>query len=81
MDNPIDRRQFGRLSRRELLKLSPLILFGGFAWPAGRDILLAAGAFGVFGNHNGFEIETPIVTQFTQLTFPASKRWRPVPII
>ncbi len=44
MDNPIDRRQFRRLSRRELLKLSPLILLGGFAWPASRDILLAAGA-------------------------------------
>jgi DMSO/TMAO reductase YedYZ molybdopterin-dependent catalytic subunit len=44
MDNSIDRRQFRRLSRRELLKLSPLILLGGFAWPASREILLAAGA-------------------------------------
>lgn len=44
MDNPIDRKQYGRLSRRELLKMTPLILLGGFAWPTSREVLLAAGA-------------------------------------
>ncbi len=43
MDNPIDQKRFRRLSRRELLKLSPLLLFGGLAWPTTRNLLLVAG--------------------------------------
>jgi len=43
MDNRVNRKQFRRFSRRELLKLSPLLLLAGFAWPRSREILLAAG--------------------------------------
>ncbi|HTY56944.1 MAG TPA: molybdopterin-dependent oxidoreductase [Candidatus Binataceae bacterium] len=44
MDQSVDRKQFRRISRRELLKMSPLLLLGGFAWPSSREILLNAGA-------------------------------------
>ena len=42
-DRQIDRRQFRRMTRRELLKLTPLALLGAFAWPRTRGPLLAAG--------------------------------------
>jgi DMSO/TMAO reductase YedYZ molybdopterin-dependent catalytic subunit len=44
MDDSVDRKQFRRLSRRELLKMSPLLLLGGFAWHPSRQVLLSAGA-------------------------------------
>jgi DMSO/TMAO reductase YedYZ molybdopterin-dependent catalytic subunit len=44
MAKPISRRSFNRLTRRELLKLSPVVLLGAFAWPRTRDALLHAGA-------------------------------------
>jgi DMSO/TMAO reductase YedYZ molybdopterin-dependent catalytic subunit len=43
MANPIDDKQFKRFSRRELLKLSPVVLLGAFAWPRTRRPLLADG--------------------------------------
>src|ERR1700739_2139887 len=35
--------KFGTLNRRELLKISPLLIFGAFAIPRVRDPLLPAG--------------------------------------
>src|SRR5579875_542145 len=43
MDKRIDRAGFRRMSRRELLKMTPLLALGAFALPAWRGALLAAG--------------------------------------
>ncbi len=43
MDRRVDRAGFRRMSRRELLKLTPLLALGAFAWPATREVLLTAG--------------------------------------
>jgi DMSO/TMAO reductase YedYZ molybdopterin-dependent catalytic subunit len=43
MDKRIDRAGFRGMSRRELLKMTPLIALGAFAWPRTRDVLLTAG--------------------------------------
>jgi DMSO/TMAO reductase YedYZ molybdopterin-dependent catalytic subunit len=43
MDKRIDRAGFRRMSRRELLKLTPVLALGAFALPATRGALLAAG--------------------------------------
>src|SRR5690242_15328843 len=43
MDKRIDRAGFRRLSRRELLKLTPLLALGAFALPATREALLSGG--------------------------------------
>lgn len=43
MDLRPDERGFNRMTRRELLKLSPVVLLGAFAIPALRDPLLRAG--------------------------------------
>ena len=43
MEPRIERRQFERLSRRELLKLSPVLLAGALAIPSLRKRLLRSG--------------------------------------
>jgi DMSO/TMAO reductase YedYZ molybdopterin-dependent catalytic subunit len=43
MDKRIDRAGFKRMSRRELLKLAPVVALGAFAWPRTRGVLLTAG--------------------------------------
>jgi DMSO/TMAO reductase YedYZ molybdopterin-dependent catalytic subunit len=43
MDKRIDRAGFRRMSRRELLKLTPVLALGAFALPVTRGALLAAG--------------------------------------
>ena len=43
MDPTIERRQFKQLTRRELLKLSPVLLAGAFAIPSLRKRLLGRG--------------------------------------
>jgi DMSO/TMAO reductase YedYZ molybdopterin-dependent catalytic subunit len=43
MDRRIDRASFRRMSRRQLLKLTPLVALGAFAWPPARELLLAGG--------------------------------------
>ena len=43
MDRRIDRAGFARMSRRELLKLTPLLALGAFAIPSAREVLLTAG--------------------------------------
>jgi DMSO/TMAO reductase YedYZ molybdopterin-dependent catalytic subunit len=43
MEPPISSRKFGRLSRRELLKLTPVLALGAFAIPKAQNRLLAAG--------------------------------------
>jgi DMSO/TMAO reductase YedYZ molybdopterin-dependent catalytic subunit len=43
MDSRIDSRKFKSVTRRELLKLTPVIALGAFAIPALRDPLLKAG--------------------------------------
>jgi hypothetical protein len=39
----VERKKFKGMTRRELLKLSPLLALGAFAVPAWRDPLLKAG--------------------------------------
>jgi len=43
MPTSVDRSRFKRLTRRELLKLSPVVLLGAFAWPGTRSALLNLG--------------------------------------
>lgn len=43
MSKPLDEREFKKLTRRSLLKLSPLVLLGAFAVPKLGDELLEAG--------------------------------------
>lgn len=43
MDRRIDRAAFRRMSRRELIKLAPLLGLGAFALPSTRELLLAGG--------------------------------------
>jgi DMSO/TMAO reductase YedYZ molybdopterin-dependent catalytic subunit len=43
MDSRIDRRRFSRISRRELLKLTPVLALGAFAIPKVQQKLLRAG--------------------------------------
>jgi DMSO/TMAO reductase YedYZ molybdopterin-dependent catalytic subunit len=43
MEPPISSRKFGRLSRRELLKLAPAVALGAFAIPKAQNRLLARG--------------------------------------
>jgi DMSO/TMAO reductase YedYZ molybdopterin-dependent catalytic subunit len=43
MDKRIDRAGFRQMSRREALKLAPLLALGAFAVPSTREVLLAAG--------------------------------------
>jgi DMSO/TMAO reductase YedYZ molybdopterin-dependent catalytic subunit len=43
MDKRTDRAGFRRMSRRELLKLTPVLALGAFALPATRALLLAGG--------------------------------------
>jgi DMSO/TMAO reductase YedYZ molybdopterin-dependent catalytic subunit len=43
MNKRIDRAGFRRMSRRELLKLTPLLALGAFALPSTRELLLSAG--------------------------------------
>jgi DMSO/TMAO reductase YedYZ molybdopterin-dependent catalytic subunit len=42
-DRRIDRAGFRRMSRRELLKVTPLLALGAFAWAPTRSALLSAG--------------------------------------
>ena len=43
MEPQMNSRKFGRLSRRELLKLTPVLALGAFAIPKVQNRLLAAG--------------------------------------
>ncbi len=43
MDSPVSRRKFKGISRRELLKLSPVLALGAFAIPRLQEPLLKAG--------------------------------------
>ncbi len=43
MESPIDRRRFKRVTRRELLKLTPVLAVGAFAIPPFQNALLKAG--------------------------------------
>jgi DMSO/TMAO reductase YedYZ molybdopterin-dependent catalytic subunit len=43
MSSPVDNRQFKRISRRELLKITPALALGAFAIPALQSPLLKAG--------------------------------------
>lgn len=43
MNSPVDDRKFKRISRRELLKLTPVLALGAFAVPALQTPLLKAG--------------------------------------
>jgi DMSO/TMAO reductase YedYZ molybdopterin-dependent catalytic subunit len=43
MDSRIDRRKFSNISRRELLKLTPVVALGAFAIPKLQEPLLRAG--------------------------------------
>jgi DMSO/TMAO reductase YedYZ molybdopterin-dependent catalytic subunit len=43
MESPIDHRRFKRVTRRELLKLTPVLAVGAFAFPPFQERLLKAG--------------------------------------
>ena len=63
MEPRIERRQFERLSRRELLKLSPVLLAGALAIPSLRKRLLRSGiAFSDWASGELFQREHPAAT-------------------
>ena len=63
MEPKIDRRQFKQRSRRELLKLSPVLLAGGFAIPPLRKWLLGRGiAFSDWASGELFQRGRPVAT-------------------
>ncbi len=63
MEPRIERRQFERLSRRELLKLSPVLIAGAFAIPSLRKRLLARGiAFSDWASGELFQRAHPAAT-------------------
>src|SRR5438046_1188083 len=63
MEPTIERRQFKQLTRRELLKLSPVLLAGAFAIPSLRKRLLARGiAFSDWASGELFQREHPAAT-------------------
>jgi DMSO/TMAO reductase YedYZ molybdopterin-dependent catalytic subunit len=55
MESPVDKGKARKTTRRELLKLSPILLVGAFAVPRLRDSLLAKGlAFSDFASSKWF---------------------------
>lgn len=55
MELPVDKQKARKIARRELLKLSPILLVGAFAVPRLRDSLLAKGlAFSDFASSKWF---------------------------
>jgi len=67
METRIDRKSFRRMSRRELLKLTPLLALGAFAWTPTRSALLSAG-----DHFNGWAASLWYRTGHPVTTFPDS---------
>jgi DMSO/TMAO reductase YedYZ molybdopterin-dependent catalytic subunit len=68
MDKRIDKAGFRRMSRRELLKLTPLVALGAFALPSAREVLLSAG-----DRFNGWAESLWYRTGHGATTFPDSE--------